>query len=173
MSGLLGEWVDHFFRLAYRLGYPLARRWWRWTGGRAQGAAVALRVNGALLVVRESYRDGLGLPAGGRAAGESAREAAVRELAEEVGVRLRVEQLTLVRERTFRWHGRQITDSLFEAVLDERPAVAVDRREIIWAGWMALADIPSSDAQPTLRFYLSERRSPRADRNEAPVLTGR
>ena len=50
------------------------------------GALVAIWQNNELLMVETSYRPGYGLPGGGLLPGESAREAAVRELAEEVGL---------------------------------------------------------------------------------------
>jgi len=42
--------------LAFRLGFPLARVWWRLRGARPEGALVAVYVDRALLLLRSSYR---------------------------------------------------------------------------------------------------------------------
>ncbi|MEZ5823231.1 MAG: NUDIX hydrolase [Geminicoccaceae bacterium] len=140
----------------YRVGYPLARLWWRLFGGTAVGSTVALRCGDRLLVLRESYRRGLGLPAGGRKPGESALANAVRELHEEVGIMLQPDKLVMLSEVSFASEGRQIHNSFFEAFLDEPPDPVVDQREIVWAGWMEVEAITADEAQRGLRIYLDE-----------------
>ena len=50
------------------------------------GSLVAIWLSNQLLMVQTSYRRGYGLPGGGIQAGESAKDAAVRELHEELGL---------------------------------------------------------------------------------------
>src|ERR1700720_2355348 len=69
--------INACFRSAYRLAYPLARRWWAWRGHNA--TAIAVWFGERVLVVRHSYKPGLRLPGGGVKAGENHRLAAIRE----------------------------------------------------------------------------------------------
>jgi 8-oxo-dGTP pyrophosphatase MutT (NUDIX family) len=78
--------LDAAWRTAYYLGFPLARFWWRLTRPRHLGAVVAIYVGAALLLVRCSYRRGWHLPGGGIRSGETPKDAALRELAEELGL---------------------------------------------------------------------------------------
>jgi ADP-ribose pyrophosphatase YjhB (NUDIX family) len=66
---------------------PLFRIWWRFSRPMTLGARVICRdETGRILLVRHSYSKGWHLPGGGVEIGETAREAAIRELAEEGGV---------------------------------------------------------------------------------------
>ncbi|MCB1969436.1 MAG: NUDIX hydrolase [Geminicoccaceae bacterium] len=151
---IMGPWLDAMHRWVYRLGYPLARIKWRCLGGRAVGSAVVLLHADDILVVRESYRDGLGLPAGGRKGTETPLQTALREVCEEVGISLQADRLVHLYTVDFESDGRQITNSVFEAHLDGRIEPCVDRREIVWAGWMSRDEIGRADLQPVLRAYL-------------------
>src|SRR5271155_839318 len=44
------------WQTAYRLGFPLARIWWRMRRQRHEGALVAVHIGQALLLLRSSYR---------------------------------------------------------------------------------------------------------------------
>ena len=89
------EQADRVYRLAYRLGYPIAKRWWR-LHGRHRGVSIAVWLGDTVLAVRHSYKPGLRLPGGGVAWREDHHRAAARELREEVGVSADPEQLKLV-----------------------------------------------------------------------------
>jgi 8-oxo-dGTP pyrophosphatase MutT (NUDIX family) len=90
MSGfrraLLPSLLDLAWRTAFRVGFPLARVWWRLAHARHEGVAVAVYVGPALLLVRCSYRTGWHLPGGGVRRGETPDAAARRELSEEIGL---------------------------------------------------------------------------------------
>jgi hypothetical protein len=78
--------LDAVWRLAFRLGFPLARVWWRQRGARPEGALVAVCVDRDLLLVRSSYQVEWNFPGGGVKRGETPGEAARRELSEEIGL---------------------------------------------------------------------------------------
>ena len=66
---------------------PIFRMWWRLSRPMTLGARVLCTdAEGRILLVRHSYAKGWHLPGGGIENGETAREAAIRELAEEGGV---------------------------------------------------------------------------------------
>jgi 8-oxo-dGTP diphosphatase len=89
--------------------------------------------------------------------GESAREAASRELAEELQLVIPPDDLTLG------WHGsrwfesREDTVTLWEIVLDAPPPVRVDGRELVWAGWKTPAEARALRLIPYLHDYLAGR----------------
>jgi 8-oxo-dGTP diphosphatase len=78
--------LDAAWRTAYRLGFPLARIWWRMRRREHEGALVAVHVGGKLLVLRSSYGREWNLPGGSVRRGETPEEAARRELFEEIGL---------------------------------------------------------------------------------------
>ena len=56
--------LDAAWRTAFRLGFPLARIWWRLRHQQHEGALVAVYVGQALLMVRSSYRIEWNFPGG-------------------------------------------------------------------------------------------------------------
>ena len=84
MSGLgrtpLSPLLDLAWRTAFRLGFPLARIWWRLARPRHEGVVVAIYVGPALLLVRSSYRAGWHLPGGGGLAANSRADVYVGEV---------------------------------------------------------------------------------------------
>jgi hypothetical protein len=112
--------INACFRSAYRLAYPLARRWWAWRGHNA--TSIAVWFADRVLVVRHSYKPGLRLPGGGVKAGEDHRLAAIRELQEETGLIVAVADVVLLME-TYGKFGKR---SIFEVQLDAEPELTVD-----------------------------------------------
>jgi 8-oxo-dGTP diphosphatase len=63
--------LDAAWRTAYRVGFPLARIWWRLRHQHHEGALVAVYVGQALLLVRSSYRIEWNFPGGTVRQGET------------------------------------------------------------------------------------------------------
>ena len=143
--------INACFRSTYRLAYPLARRWWRWRGHNA--TAIAVWVGDRVLVVRHSYKPGLRLPGGGVKAGEDHRLAAIRELQEETGLIVAVDDLVLLME-TYGKFGKR---SIFEVQLNAEPELTVDQREIVYAGFESVNTV--IEHNPSMSRYLRERSS--------------
>lgn len=117
--------------MAFRLGYPVAVRWWRLRRPQHEGVLVAVYVGAALLLVRSSYRSAWNFPGGSIRRLEAPEAAARRELAEEIGL--------LAHDMLPRgiacgiWDGRRDKVHFFELRLDNPPALQLDNREIVAA----------------------------------------
>jgi 8-oxo-dGTP diphosphatase len=150
--------VDAAWRLTIRVGYRILRLWWFLRRPAHRGALVALWHNGEILLVRTSYRRRWGLPGGGIDSGESAQEAALRELREEIGLDLPPEALRPAYADAIFWEHRHDHTTIFEAELGERPSLRLDNREILAAVFRAPATIASGDLTPPVARYLAGRK---------------
>ena len=150
--------VDILYRCAYRVGHFLARQWWRLRRPAGRGVAVAVWWQGRLLVVRPSYRRGYDLPGGGLEPGETAVEGAVRELAEELAIAVPAAELRELGRRAFVLDHRRIDETLLAWHPVEPPALRVDRREIVWADFVAPAALEGARLTPSLHHALPPRR---------------
>jgi ADP-ribose pyrophosphatase YjhB (NUDIX family) len=146
--------VDRGFQLAYVCAYRLMRAYWRLSHPTTHGSLVAIWNRGEVLLVRNSYVPYYGLPGGYVRRGESARDAAMRELFEEVGVSAKPEDLRLLLEETHEWEGKHDHVQIFGLDLPTRPTVAVDNREVVEASWWSPARALSLDLFPPLRHVL-------------------
>jgi 8-oxo-dGTP pyrophosphatase MutT (NUDIX family) len=142
--------IDACYRVAFRLAYPLARLWWRLRGN--TGITLAVWVGDRVLLVRHSYKPGLQLPGGSVRSGEDHCLAAARELQEEVGLAVAVNDLHLVG----RFQNTYGTNYLYEIELTVEPMLTVDRREIVSARF-APPEVALVRSQ-RLRSYLQTRR---------------
>ena len=150
----------HLLQLAawgYEL-YRLIRR------PHTHGALVAIWVNNKVLLVQTSYRKGYGLPGGGLQPGEHAREAAVRELQEELGLAIESSWLqepwTITEQKRggrntvtiFALHWEQVTTTLVTGTT--HPAFMIDQLEIISTAWMSRDEALQQHLPGHLRQYL-------------------
>ena len=117
------------WRAVFRVGFPIARTWWRLSKATHVGALVAIYVDGALLLVRASYRAEWTFPGGGVRAREAPAEAAQRELLEEIGLAASLAGPTRVLNGV--WDGFPDCVHVFELKLDQPPALRLDNREIV------------------------------------------
>jgi len=129
--------VDLCFRQAYRVAYRLMRVYWRVRRPRTRGALVAVWNQGELLLVRNSYVPYYSLPGGYLRRNETGRQAAIRELAEEIGVNRSEGELELVLSEINEWEGKRDGVEIFALEVPERPSVHIDQREVIEAAWFA------------------------------------
>ncbi len=149
--------VDGLARLGHRGAHALLRAWWRVRQPTTHGALVAIWHEDALLLVRNSYVRFHSLPGGYVRRGESAAQAAARELGEELGLRLEPGALRFVLEVRHRWHHHDDHVTFFELEVDRPPAVKVDRREVVWAGFVPVAELGALELFPPIRQVVLER----------------
>lgn len=143
-------------RWLYRLAYPLARLWWWLRRPAAAGVAIALLdPAGRVLVVRQSFRPGLGLVAGGIDPGERPAQAAIREIQEEVGIAAAAGGLRPLDMLQLTFECRALTVHLFELHLATAPEPRPDGAEIVAACWRDPATLdPAAGLHPTLAHWL-------------------
>jgi 8-oxo-dGTP diphosphatase len=123
--------LDAAWRILFRLGFPVARVWWRLRRHEHRGALVAVYVGQELLLLRSSYRSEWNFPGGTVRRGETPEMAARRELVEEIG--LEASSLSAAGDAQGIWDGRRDHVHFFELRLDRLPALLLDNREIIAA----------------------------------------
>ncbi len=151
--------VDRCYQLAYKIAYRMLRVYWSVCRPHTYGALVAVWNDGAILLVKNSYVRFYSLPGGyiQRWRGETAREAARRELAEETGLRVQPEQLRLVLDEVFAWGGKQDHVTVFEVDLPTRATVTVDGREVVAAGYYTPEQALALDIFPPIRIAIAKR----------------
>lgn len=149
--------VDLGFRTAYRVAHRMLRAYWKIRKPNTHGALIAVWHEGRLLLVKNSYRRFYTLPGGYVRSGESAAEAARRELIEEVDLRLSLDQLREVYSRTHQFENRYDKVTIVEVEVHEPPRFDVDNREVVWASFEPPDAILRRPIVPHLAEYLRER----------------
>ena len=143
--------------MAYVIAYRCLRVWWFLRRPATQSAHVAVWHDGGLLLIRNSYKSGETVPSGALKRHETALEAARRELEEEVGVTANTSDLAIACELSVHYDYKRETAHFFELQCTAAPAIAVDRREVIWAGFCPEDELAARPLVPHLRAYLEQR----------------
>jgi 8-oxo-dGTP diphosphatase len=121
------------------------------------GALVAIWHQHEVLLVQTSYRSGLSLPGGGIQQGESARQAAARELSEELGLVVPSEQFLDPWTITEHGRGGLNTVMVFSLDVDAKPKLAIDGLEIVDCQWFSCVEALSQQIPGHVRDYLHDR----------------
>ncbi len=159
-ASTLDEVVDFGFRTAYRVAHRLLRAYWKVRKPSTHGALIAVWHEGRLLLVKNSYRQQYSLPGGYVQVGESPVAAAQRELREEVNLRVPLEQLREVYSNVHPFENRRDRVTIVEIEVDEPPQIAVDNREVVWAGFQTPEQVLARSIVPHLAEYLEGRAHP-------------
>ena len=146
--------LDALIRVALKVAYQLLRVWWRIRRPEVYGAFVAVWHDERLLLIRNSYRKGETVPCGEIRSGESERDAAVRELFEEVGIRADPQALVFRGEVVVDFESKIDHAFFFDLRLEHEPHFEPDRREVASAEFVSAAELPSRPLTPHLRRYL-------------------
>lgn len=134
----------------------MARLWWFIRRPSSRGVMVALWHDDTLLCLQSSYRPLLTLPGGFVDKGESAQQAAQRELCEELHISLEI-PATPVWHNTLYFESRQDQVSIFELQLPHALPYKIRRGEILWARYLTMEQIQGHLLMPHLQDYLHQR----------------
>jgi 8-oxo-dGTP pyrophosphatase MutT (NUDIX family) len=151
--------LDLLLRTGYRCAYALMRVYWAVFRPATFGVLVAFWYGGEVLILRTSYARHLSLPGGYRRRRESSAAAAVRELREEIGLRVEPSELRPIFTMRHAWLGKDEHVDVLELHPAARPAVKIDRREIVAARFCPPAEALALDLNPPARRAIEERTS--------------
>jgi 8-oxo-dGTP diphosphatase len=149
--------LDRAFQLAYFCAYRMLRTYWRLRHPTTDGALIAIWSRGEVLLVRNSYVPYYSAPGGYMRSTEDPAVAAVRELAEEVGLAVAPEQLELALDLTHEWEGKLDHVRIYNLELSERPVVRIDHREVVEAAWFSPAQVRELRVFPPLKQVIGRR----------------
>ena len=155
--GLVRNGVDFLFRTAYRGAYRLMRIYWGFAHPETHGALVAVWHRERLLLVKNSYVPYYSLPGGYVRGNETSREAACRELQEELNLSVSSDELRSSIDQTHLWEGKREHIEIFELEVADPPNVRADNREVISAEFFSPEDALPLDLFPPIRDLLSQR----------------
>ena len=170
-----GTLLDTLLRFTFICAYRAHLLWNFLFRPTHHGVWIAVWSGGKLLLVRNSYRNCITLPGGGQDRGESLVDAALKELREEVGIRVEPEALDLWGQYLSLVEYKYDHINLFELQLDAPPPVELDHREVVWCQFSGPAEALEMNLFPALRTYLEDKqagRRPTACREEAPGKDG-
>jgi len=151
--------IDLFFRLAYRNAYKLMRIYWAIRHPQVHGALVAIWHDGEILLVKNSYVPYHSLPGGYVSSHETGRDAALRELREETGIRAASSDLKSVIDEHHEWEGKREHIEVFDLDVTERPQIQVDNREVVRAGFFTPEEALKMVLFPPIRRVIEKRMS--------------
>ena len=117
---------------------------------------------GQILLVQNSYVPYRSLPGGYVARSETSRDAAIRELREEIGIRARPEELEKVFDEVKLWEGKRDHVEIFALELSSRPEIRIDHREVIAAGWFSPEQALTLNLFPPIRTIIQARQAAKA-----------
>lgn len=143
--------MRHPLSYLYRIGYPLVRLYWFVRRPQTMGVKCLIVSGDQLLLVRHTYGSALQTTVGGGVkAGETVEQAVLREVYEEVGIRL--DQVTKVGTLTHQIEYKRDTVHVFLAYTTQE-TLHLQVTEIREAGWYPLDKLPAGTS-PLLEKFL-------------------
>ncbi len=149
--------LDRLFQLGFILAYRLLAIWWFLTHPKTRGAICAVWSGGRVLLVRSPYRPYFSFPGGFINRRETASQAALRELREEVSISITPEQLKFSSRTVESRQHREEHTEIFEVEMAIEPHVRIDNREIIEAAFLSPAQALKLNLLPPARQYILDK----------------
>ena len=118
------------------------------------GVFIAVWHKDKILIVKNSYRKWYIVPCGGIKRNEDRKQAAVRELYEEVGITADPEALRYAGNFAERYKYALDNGFFYEIALTVMPEIKIDNREVVWARFMKPEQAFELVLNPLVRAYL-------------------
>ncbi|HEX8704334.1 MAG TPA: NUDIX hydrolase [Myxococcaceae bacterium] len=148
--------ADALSRVAFRGAYSLAMAYWFVRRPETRGVLVALWCGPRVLLLQNSYKRQFSMPGGGAHRGEATEQTGARELREEVGLTVEPSRLRPAFEVTDTGEYKRDHVSFLELEVDTEPPLELDRREVVWAGFIDLDNALRLPVTPMVRAYLHD-----------------
>jgi 8-oxo-dGTP diphosphatase len=148
--------ADALARVAFRGAYSLAMAYWFVRRPETRGVLVGLWCGPRVLLLQNSYKRHFSMPGGGAHRGESPEQTGARELREEVGLAVEPSRLRPAFEVMDTVEYKRDYVSFLELDVDAEPVLDIDRREVVWAGFIDLKDALRLPVSPMVRAYLTD-----------------
>jgi len=148
--------IDRLWQLAYCCAYRLMKVYWALTKPKTHGALIALWHDQKILLIQNSYQHLYTLPGGYVRRGESALQAAKRELLEEVGLSVTAGQLMPVVDVVHSWEHKRDHVEIFQVDVADPPQSKVDHREVVGARLYSPQEALKLELFPPLKAYLEQ-----------------
>ncbi len=148
--------ADALSRVAFRGAYSLAMAYWFVRRPETRGVLVALWCGPRVLLLQNSYKRHFSMPGGGAHRGEAPAQTGARELREEVGLTVEPSRLRPAFEVTDTGEYKRDHVSFLELELEAEPPLDIDRREVVWAGFIELENALRLPLSPMVRAYLDD-----------------
>ena len=149
--------MDFLWRVALRIAYRAALCYWFVFRPETKGVYVAVWCGPQVLLIRNSYKAKQTFPAGGVKRGECDKDAALRELHEEVGLRLGHDDLRFCDRFVSREEYKTDESVVFEAHLQQLPSIKIDRREVVHAEFLESREAGRRELVSIVRQYFSRK----------------
>lgn len=146
------------WKMALTVAYRVALVYWFIRRPTARGVYVAIWSGEKLLLIRNSYKKGRTMPAGGVKPGESLLAAAVRETAEEVGIAIDPNQLKVAAEFVSKAEFKRDCSTVFEVEFLEPPEFQIDDCEVESAEYVPVSSINPDELTSIARQYFDWKR---------------
>ena len=148
------ELADALIRLFLKLAYKVVTIIWYFTRPSIKGVFIAVWCQNRILIVKNSYRKWYIVPCGGIKRNEDRKQAAVRELYEEVGISADPKTLRYAGNFAERYKYALDNGFFYEVELATMPEIKIDNREVIWARFMKPDQAFELVLNPLVRAYL-------------------
>ena len=141
-------------RIFYRLAYKLILFVWFFYRPTVKGVYIAVWYDKKILIIKNSYKKQFTIPCGRIKHGENLTEAAVRELNEEVGLKVYESELKFIGQYRYKYKYVSEIGNIFELEMSNLPNISVDNREVVWAGFTAPDKALLLELNPLVKSYM-------------------
>ena len=157
---MLTSFFNKLARFCYKLAYKIILLVWFFYRPTVRGVYIAVWYDKKILVIKNSYKKQFIIPCGRIKRGESLTDAAIRELREEVGLKVDASELKFIGQYTYNYKYVSEIGSFFELEILTLPDIRVDNREVVWAGFKSPDEALSLKLNPLVKSYIHKIKEP-------------